>query len=184
MGLSRGRLQAWPGPAGIPGVTGLPSSVWRWDLELVFLVVRLCPGFLCSLDCPRPCPEALAVSACRPSPAFPPAGAGDRPRPLPVSGNEPASPHVGVTRPPLAGGVPGPSSALGPREAGRLAGHGGVHVRAVGAPGPGGRAFSRAGCGSGRGRRWARAPRGRPAGGRGGQSASWVPRDGPCAGGL
>lgn len=131
---------------------------------------------------PWTAPAPLAVFACRPSPAlsaFPLARAGDRLRPLPLSGTEPVSPHAGVvTRTPLAG------SALGPREVGSLAGHGEVNVRAVGAPGRGGRAFSRAGCGSGRWRRWARAQRGRPAGGRGGQSASWVPREGPCAGGL
>ena len=62
VGPGRGRLRAWPGQAGIPGVTGLPSSVWRWDLELVFLVVWLCPGFLWSLDCARAPPRRCQLS--------------------------------------------------------------------------------------------------------------------------
>lgn len=173
---ARGGTGSWEAP-GVAGTSRHPRRHGT-ALECVAVGPRACfPGGLAV-------PRFSLVPGLRPRPspalsAFPLARAGDHLRPLPLSGTEPVSPHAGVvTRTPLAGG------ALGPREVGRLAGHGEVNVRAVGAPGRGGRAFSRAGCGSGRWRRWARAQRGRPAGGRGGQSASWVPREGPCAGGL
>lgn len=111
-GRDRSASQACRGTALVCG--------WRWDPALVFLVARPCSRCLCG---PRMAPAALSRGprrACLPAPPrrcrpllLVPARA-TAPRSLPLSGAEPASPHVGVVpRPPSAGGVP---------EAGRRAG--------------------------------------------------------------
>lgn len=73
---ARGGTGSWEAP----GVAGdqLASQasldcprVWRWDLELVFLVVWLCPGFLWSLDCAR-APRCVCLPPLPGAVSFPP----------------------------------------------------------------------------------------------------------------
>ena len=122
----RGRVAGHaPGMAGTgrrPGRRGTALACgWRWDPALVFLGAR--PRARSFSSGPRTWPAALSRGprrACLPAPPrrcrprLSRSRACDRPRPRPLSGPEPASPHVGgVPRPLPAGGVPGRSSALG-----------------------------------------------------------------------
>ena len=116
-----GPLWGWPGPVGVPGVSRDRPRVWvavgpRAGFPggpAVFPVSLWSPDGARG-PVPRPPPCVLAGPS-PPLPASPPRPArATAPRSLPLSGAEPASPHVGVVpRPPSAGGVP---------EAGRRAG--------------------------------------------------------------
>ena len=109
-----GPLRGEPGPVGVPGVSRDRPRVW------VAVGPRagfpggpaVFPVFFGSPDgarapVPRPPPCVLAGPS-PPLPASPPRPArATAPRSRPLSGTEPASPHVGVVpRPPSAGGVP------------------------------------------------------------------------------
>lgn len=160
-----GPLQGWPGAAGVPGVAGPPSCVGGGGIPRWFSWWPGCvPGAFWSLGgALAPVPRPLLRVLAGPSPPLP----APPPRPVcatacvpfrhpcsPRSGTELASPHVGVVSRPLsAGGVPGWSSALGALRGGRGGGAlvctVGLRVRGLwGPPVRGGRAFSRAGCGS------------------------------------
>ena len=116
-----GLLRGWPGPVGVPGVL--------WDRPRVWVAVGPRAGFpggtavfpvsLWSPDGARgPVPRPLPCVLAGPSPLLPaspphPSRAA-APRSLPLSGAEPASPHVGVIlRPLLASGVPEAGSCVG-----------------------------------------------------------------------
>lgn len=145
---------------------GSTSCVWRWDLALVFLLVR--PRLGLSVPWTRPAPLSHGPG-CECLPPLPvaagpcPVRTGHRPCPLPLSGTEPATPHLDV--------VPRPPSPVAPPG---NAGHAGLCLRGLGAQVRVRRAFSRAGCDFGCWRWWSRDP----------QRLPWVPWDRPSVAGL
>lgn len=183
----------WPGPAGVPGVVGPPSCVWRWDPALVSLAGPVVPRPFLSLGgrpcAPAPRPSPLCVCVPPPPRGRRPSPAPSPPRPLPRLGSSRPRPREGVARPGRRGRRrPRVECSRSLRRGGVGRGGGGVWRGTWGGRCARGRVLLSRGWPRlvGVWRWWARAPRGGAPwlGGRGGQSASWVPRDRPCAGGL